>query len=108
MIREHSSCRLRGARKASAVRATLPEIRQSIAGPDPLRDLWPVNARHESGLQQVRKELTMLALATTYLVAFCAMTFSGLSALALIYTVNHLDPADTHEAGRESREHVAV
>jgi len=50
----------------------------------------------------------MLALATTYLVAFCAMTFSGLSALALIYTVNHLDPADTHEAGRESREHVAV
>jgi hypothetical protein len=108
MIREHSSCRLRVERNASAERATLPEIRQPIAGPEPFRDFRPENARHESGLQPARKELTMPVLATTYLVAFCAMTFSGLSALALIYTVNHLDPADTHETGRESREHVAV
>jgi hypothetical protein len=50
----------------------------------------------------------MPALATTYLVAFCAMTFSGLSALTLIYAVNHLDPPGGHDAPRETREHVAV
>ena len=50
----------------------------------------------------------MPTLTTTYLVTFCAMTFSGLSALALIYTLRHLDSPDAHELRRESREHVGV
>jgi hypothetical protein len=50
----------------------------------------------------------MPALATTYLVAFCAMTFSGLSAFALIYTVNHLDSPGARGAEHQSHEHVAV
>jgi hypothetical protein len=77
-------------------------------GSEPFHDFRPKTARHESGLQPVRKDFTMPALASTYLVALCAMTFSGLSALTLIYVVNHLDPPDAHDARRETRAPVAV
>ena len=33
--------------------------------------------------------------AAPYLVAFAAMLFSGLSALTLIFAVNHFDPPET-------------
>jgi len=35
----------------------------------------------------------MLGTVAPYLVAFSAALFSGLTALTLIYTVSHLDPA---------------
>jgi hypothetical protein len=50
----------------------------------------------------------MASLATTYLVAFCAMAFSGLSALALIYTVGHLDSPDATGNRREGAARLAV
>jgi len=36
----------------------------------------------------------MLGTVAPYLVAFSAALFSGLTALTLIYTVSHLDPAE--------------
>jgi hypothetical protein len=52
----------------------------------------------------------MLEAASAYLVAISAMLLAGLSALTLIYTVNHFDPpesASPHEPV-ERPEHIAA
>jgi hypothetical protein len=52
-----------------------------------------------------RKDHTMFA---TYLVAFAAMLFAGISALTLIYAVGHLDSADAPGRPEAIREEVSV
>lgn len=44
----------------------------------------------------------------TYLVAFAAMLFAGISALTLIYAVGHLDSADAPGRPEAIREEVSV
>lgn len=43
-----------------------------------------------------------------YLVAICAATFSAISALTWIYTVDHVDPPETAEKSAPRHEQVAV
>ena len=46
--------------------------------------------------------------AAAYLVAFGAMLFAGISALTLIFTVNHLDLPQTREADVDVEKKVPV
>jgi hypothetical protein len=50
----------------------------------------------------------MFAPATAYVVAFSAMLFSGISALALIYAVKHLDKPEVGPTPAHGHEHVAA
>lgn len=48
----------------------------------------------------------MVGPAAAYVVAIAAMLFTGISALTLIYTVNHLDPPDVRSSPEHVRENV--
>jgi hypothetical protein len=50
----------------------------------------------------------MSGLAATYAVAIFAMFFAAISALALFYTVDHLDAPETPSAAHDVRETVTV
>ena len=50
----------------------------------------------------------MLGVVAPYLVAVSAMLFAGLSALTLIYTVNHFDPPAAELPQTRVDERVAV
>jgi hypothetical protein len=50
----------------------------------------------------------MLGAAAPYVVAISAMLFAGISALALIYTVTHLDPPETVASPTRADERVTV
>jgi hypothetical protein len=50
----------------------------------------------------------MLEPVAAYVVAFSAMLFAGISALTLIYTVNHLDGPDVRSSPEDVVYKVAV
>jgi hypothetical protein len=50
----------------------------------------------------------MMEAAALYFVAVSAMLFSGISALALIYTVSHFDPTEVAASPGPADERVAV
>jgi hypothetical protein len=50
----------------------------------------------------------MLGIAAAYVAAISAMLFAAISALALIYTVEHLDAPETPLPAHEVRETVGV
>lgn len=50
----------------------------------------------------------MLGAAAPYVVAISALLFSGISALTLIYTVDHFDPPETAMSPERADERVAV
>ena len=50
----------------------------------------------------------MLGGAAPYVVAISALLFCGISALTLIYTVNHFDPPDAATSTERADERVVV